>query len=189
LQAGHGLELVNALENGATADLAIIDLDMPVMNGFETLDWLREHRPDIRALVLSFDASEGALIRSLRAGARGHLPKDAEPEEFKLALDHISTSGYYQNESLLLKMANHGDMRTRAEQQAAEVRSRLTTREREIITLSCAPQEYTYKEIAAHLDLLPSTVESHRKRIFQKFNIKSKAGLVQFAFKWGIVKG
>lgn len=189
LQVGNGRELISALEDGAEPDLAIIDLEMPLMNGFETLDWLRQHRPALRSLVLSFDASEDAVIRSIRAGARGHLRKDAEPEEFKLALDRIRANGYYQNELLHRKMAAHDDMRTRGEKETAAVQSRITTREMEIIQLSCSPEEYTYKEIAARLDLLPSTVESHRKRIFQKFNIKSKAGLVQFAFKWGIVKG
>lgn len=75
----------------------------------------------------------------------------------------------------------------RYEYQREKILSAITDRELEIIRLLASSNEFTYEEIAEKMGLKPSTVEAHRKHIFDRFGIKSKAGLVIFAYRWGLV--
>ncbi len=188
LEAANGVQMVKAMEEGAQADIAIVDLNMPVMDGYATLEWLAENRPMIRPIALTFDAKEDAVIRATRNGARGYLLKDVNANVFKLALDRVRDSGYYENELVRKTLIASSDPKTTFERQQAKVLAAITAREMEIIRLACAPEEYMYEEIAERIGIKPSTVESHRKELFARFGIKTKAGLVIFAYRWGIVK-
>ena len=80
-QSSNGRELVEALEQGATPQVIILDLHMPDMNGFDTAQWLRNNRPEIHIIMLSNFDSELSMIRLLQAGVRGFLKKDIGPSK------------------------------------------------------------------------------------------------------------
>ena len=192
LEAGNGRELIEALEvqerNGLQRPaIAIVDLNMPVMDGYATIAWLARTCPDVRSIALTFDGSEQAVIRAVREGARGFLLKDVEPEVFKAALDAVRDTGYYESD-LVRAMATDGEFRTTYERQQEKVLEAITPKELEFIILACAPEEYTYEQIADQMGTKATTVETHRKHVFDRFGIKSKSGLVIFAYRWGIVK-
>ncbi len=187
LEAANGMEFTKALSGGPEVRIAIVDLNMPVMDGYATIAWLARTCPDVRSIALTFDGSEQAVIRAVREGARGFLLKDVEPEVFKAALDAVRDTGYYESD-LVRAMATDGEFRTTYERQQEKVLEAITPKELEFIILACAPEEYTYEQIADQMGTKATTVETHRKHVFDRFGIKSKSGLVIFAYRWGIVK-
>ncbi len=187
LEATNGRDFTAAYSTGPPVDIAIVDLNMPVMDGYATIGWLARNHPHVKSIALTFDGSEDAVIRAVREGARGFLLKDVEPDVFKRALDHTRDFGYYESD-LVLRSITSVEPRTSYERQQAKVLEAITPRELEVITLACAPEELTYEQIAEHMGTKASTVETHRKHVFDRFGIKSKAGLVIFAYRWGIVK-
>lgn len=187
LEAAHGGELLALLPEAQTIDLAIVDLNMPVMDGFATITALYQASPGTRCIALTFDGSEEAVIRAVRVGARGFLRKDVEPDVFKMALDRVRDTGYYESD-LVREVLTNSELKTTYERQREKILEAVTDRELEIIRLACSPEELTYEEIAHRMGLKPSTVEAHRKHIFDRFGIKSKAGLVIFAYRWGVAR-
>lgn len=188
VEAGHGEELIQALE-GATElpALAIVDLNMPVMDGWATIAWLRKHHPAIMPLALTFDASEDALVRAVRAGARGFLLKNARPEVLRLALDSIRLTGFFYDDDAHTTLKRNPDWLTPRERERQQVLDALTPRELELIQLICDERELTYEHIARLMDIQRRTVESFRSTLFSKFNIKSKTGVVLFAMRWNLL--
>ncbi len=187
LQAEHGQELVEAMERGLELDIAIVDLHMPVMDGFETISWLKEHRPQVLALALTFDPDDDAMIRAVRAGARGFLRKNARSALLKHALDSLILTGYYQTNEAQQHLMEREEVRTRKEREQERIRQQLTPREMEFLLLVCDENEFTYEQIGDRMGISKRTVENHRVALFDKFHIKSKTGLVLFAMRWGLL--
>lgn len=188
LEAEDGCEFTMAMDNGPHVDIAIIDLNMPIMDGFATISWLHRTHPEIRSIALTFDGSEGAVIRAVRNGARGFLLKNMKPERFKLALDSVRDTGYFESDLVHDSFPDGADAKTPYERQQSRILDAITPKELAFIKVACSPLEYTYEEIAKLLQTKLSTVETHRKHLFDRFGIKSKSGLVIFAYRWGIVK-
>jgi DNA-binding NarL/FixJ family response regulator len=184
LTAEDGLSFVRALGRGPTVDIAIVDLSMPIMDGYATIRWLHSNRPQIRSVALTFDDRESAAVRAIRNGACGFLLKNMTLVEFKEALDQVRDHGRFQGQD----MDPDRPLLTTYERARAKVLASITERELEFIRLAASPKEYNYEEIAMLLGVKLSTLETHRKNIFERFGIKSKTGLVIFAYRWGIVK-
>lgn len=186
LEAEDGMAFVQALDQDPPIDIAIVDLSMPIMDGYSTIRWLHDHRPTIKAVALTFDDRESAALRAIRNGACGFLLKNMKPHEFKDALDQVRDYGHFDRTRRL----EDADLpvQTPYERGRAKVMEALTERELSFIRLACSPEEFTYEAIADHLGVKRTTVDSHRKRIFERFGIQSKSGLVIFAYRWGIVK-
>ncbi|MEO8591179.1 MAG: response regulator transcription factor [Flavobacteriales bacterium] len=188
VEAGHGGEYIEAVKQGRHVAVAIVDLHMPVMDGYATMEWIREHSPGTRSLALTFENTEDAMVRALRSGACGFLRKDVCKNEFKMALDQVSTQGYYHNGDIAQAQSTASEPRAPYHRERDHIHAALTTREAEFITLVCDVAEYTYDQVADRMGVQARTVDGYREAVFDKFNIKSKAGLVIFAYKWGIVK-
>lgn len=185
VQAGNGREYQEAIAGGARVAVAIVDLHMPVMDGFETIAWIRANHPETRALALTFDKDEQTMARALRAGACGFLPKDVSKGLFREALMEVATIGQYINEDLVER-----DLTTSAEQYEAQrqaILADLKDRDIDFIRHVCDESEPTYDMVAAMMGVSVSAIHGYRERIFAKHGIKSKSGLVIFAYKWGIM--
>lgn len=188
LEAAHGQELIDGLEGRPDPAIAIVDLHMPVMDGFATIAWLRTHRPEVLPLALTFDASDEALVLAFRAGARGFLRKNARSALLKHALDSLVHTGYFHSNETHTEPVDHGFLRARIDHERADILSRITPRELEFLRLVCSSEELTYEGIAELMGVQPRSVENHRSNLFEKFGMKSKTGLVLFAYKWRIVE-
>ena len=192
LEAANGREAVeqlDALAKSGERAIAIVDLNMPVMDGFETIAWMRKHAPAIMPLVLTFDASDEAMMRAVHAGARGFLLKSARPAALKDALHTLLLNGYYYSEEaqevgLRVALRHHEE-----ERQRNRIHASVTERELEFLHLVCDPQEFTYAQIGELLNVHRRTVDSHRESLFTKFGVRSKTGLVLFAMRWGLLPG
>lgn len=188
LEADNGLHLKELLTDAHHVHMAIVDLNMPLMDGYATLSWLTKNYPGIRAIALTFDGSEAAVIRAVHAGARGFLLKDTKPDAFKLALDCVRDTGYFENElasPITILQQNKISEHDRLQRIMLDS---VTDRELDFIRLACAPEEHTYEAIAELMCVKVTTVQEFRRRVFERFGIKSKPGLVIFAYRWGIVK-
>ena len=181
--AGNGEELVRSIENGQRPDLVLLDLNMPVLDGYETGKWLQKYHPEIKILVLTMYDSEIALIRLLQAGVRGFLKKDIHPMELKNALLAVADNGYYYSHKATGRLASFFQ-RTHSTQTPID---KALLNEIEIEFLKLAATDFTYKEIAETMKLTPRAVDGYRDGLFEKLDVKSRVGLAIYAVKNGIV--
>ncbi|MBK8338543.1 MAG: response regulator transcription factor [Flavobacteriales bacterium] len=188
IEAGHGQEFIDQLETGTQVSIVVLDLEMPVMNGYETLAWISVDRPDLRVFVLSFNATPGSYDRSMRAGAQGFLLKNMEHTEFKRARDAIREKGIHRSERAREELQGTSGP-AHLDRERAEMLVGLTKRELEFLELTCGPGELTYKEVAERMGLSRLGVQEFRKSLFTKLNVQSKSGLVQLAARWRLLKG
>lgn len=180
MEESNGLAFLNALKAATPPDIVILDIDMPVMNGFETAEQLALLYPTIPILVVTMLEDENSVIRMLRNGVKGFLSKDVEPEELKEALLSIAKKGYHYSDLLTGKLIQ-------ALQQPDQDQTHgLNERELEFLKLCCT--ELTYKEIADTMCLSPKTIDGYRGLLFEKIGVKSRVGLVVFAIKSGLVE-
>jgi two-component system invasion response regulator UvrY len=181
-QATNGKELVDRIQDGYLPDVAILDLNMPLMDGFETANWLQKNNPEVHVLMLTMYDSELSLIRLLQAGVKGFLKKDAHPDELKFAINSVVQSGYYYSNHTTGKLVNL--FRNNPEKNTLR-KAMLTDPELQFLKLACS--DLTYKEIAQRMQLNPRSVDSLRDQLFIKLDVKSRVGLAMVAIRHGVV--
>jgi DNA-binding NarL/FixJ family response regulator len=177
LQANNGKDFIAMLETNPLPDIVLMDLNMPLMDGFETSAALQKRFPLIKILVITMVEDEKTMIRMLKLGIKGYLSKDVEPEELKKALDITYTKGFYYTDHLTGKLIGSISK--------TPARASLTTREQQFLELACS--EYTYKEIADRMGLSVKTIDGYRHDLFEKLEAKSRVGLVLYALKNNLV--
>lgn len=176
-EGGNGTDLVSYLKTNAAPDIILLDITMPIMNGFETAAYLHQHYPLLDFVALSMMDDEDAIIKMVTNGAKGYLLKNITPSELLNAIDAIKKEGIYLNNLVSNKMVNA----LRKEIQLSNSKPQLTDREIEYIKLTC--EELSHKEIAEKLFVSPRTVDYYRDGLFEKLHIKTRVGLVLFALK------
>ena len=190
LSGDDGFEVIASAPNGKVLldllartspppDICLLDVNMPEMDGYQTLVALKGIYPDMRFLMLSQFDHEFVIIRMLKAGARGYLLKDAEPAELKHAIREIMEKSYYHSRLVnghLISMVQKGDDYTKLS---------LSDSEQEFLKYSCS--DLTYKQIADRMNLSKRTIEGYRENLFNKLGVKSRTGLALYALKLGIV--
>ncbi len=184
LQASHGGEYVRAVKSGTEVAVAVVDLNMPVMDGFDTMAWIRANAPGTRSLALTYELTEDAMARAFQAGACGFLRKDTSKLQFLDALRQVATLGRYHAPSN--GTAPHTGS-VDHERRIGEALERLTVRELEFIKLICREEEFTNDQIAELMQVHRRTVDGYRETVYSKCGVKTKAGLVVFAYKWGLM--
>jgi two-component system, NarL family, invasion response regulator UvrY len=179
----NGQEFVEYLKFNDAPDIALIDINMPEMNGFETTLYLAQNYPTIKTLALSIEDNEESIIHMLRCGAIGYLLKDTETLDFKAALEEVKSKGYYHSElvsnTLLKSLQKPNGVANKSE-------IVFQAREQEFLEFACS--ELTYKEIADQMCLSPRTIDGYRENLFIKFELKSRVGLVLFALRNGLIQ-
>jgi hypothetical protein len=180
---GNGRELISAIQEGIRPDLIVLDLNMPLMDGFETARWLFKNHPTINILILTMYDSEIALIRLLQSGVKGFLKKDTHPSELRHALKSVAEEGYYYSHNTTGKLAT---LFQKNPDNHSFIEKALLT-DIEIDFLRLASTDMTYKEIAAKMKITPRAIDGYRDSLFEKLDVKSRVGLAIYAVKNGIV--
>lgn len=180
---GDGSQLIETIQAGAVPDILLLDLNMPVMDGFAAAKWLQQHHPGIRILILTMYDSEIALIRLLQAGVKGFLKKDIHPAELRAALNSVAQEGYYYAHNTTGKLASLFEKST----EKKSLIDRAMLNDSEIEFLRMASTDMTYKEIAHQLNLSPRAIDGYRDALFEKLDVKSRVGMAIYAVKNGIV--
>jgi len=183
-QFNNGKDLIEAIPFDTAPDLMIMDLNMPEMDGRATMQWLKDHDLNYPVLILTLDTSDKTIIELFRLGVRGYLPKHCTADVLKKAIEDIMDTGYHHNE--LLTKALMSEQQGTQKDERELVLEKLTDREILFLQLVCDEKEFTYEQIAEQMNVHRRTVDGYRESIFEKFNIKSKTGLVLFAIKYRI---
>lgn len=173
----NGKELQQALAAHSDIDVILMDINMPVMDGYHATKWVKTEYPQVHILALSMFDEDAAVIDMLKAGAGGYVLKESEPAELYRAITEIKARGVYLNERVSGKMLRSFQSPTGV---AIET-FHLTSREEEFIRLCVS--ELTYKEIADIMGVASRTVDNYRESLFEKLEIKSRVGLVLFAIR------
>ncbi len=185
-EANNGRDFIEQLPTHGKPDIVLLDINMPVMNGYETASWVRNNLPGTKLLVLSMLDSDLAIIRMLNLGAKGFLVKDSHPDQFRKALIQLRDEGICMNDALTGRvsyLAKNEDPENK--DSPGTLLPRFTDKEMEFLKLSCS--ELTYREIAHEMGVGYRTVDSHRDSLFTKLQVSNRVGLVLYAIKNGIV--
>jgi len=179
-EANNGEEFVNGLKNNPV-DIALLDIEMPVMNGIEAAKRAREIQPSIKILALSMYSDKNYYLSMIDAGACGFLLKNSNFEEVEKAITDIcNDKSYISIEILNDILKNPGKASYNV------FNNELTERETEVLLLIC--KGFTNNEIADKLVLSKRTVDKHRENLLQKTQSKNTANLVIFAIKNGLLQ-
>lgn len=182
-EAENGRQLTERMGLPANVpDIVLLDVSMPVMDGFETAAWLRQHHPGVLVMALSMQDDEPSLIKMIKNGARGYLLKNVHPAELEKALNTLVEKGFYYPDWVTSKvMLSLGD-------EAPQSRAAIELNAREAEFLQYVGTEMTYREIGEKMFCSPRTVESYRDSLFEKTGLKTRVGLVVYAIKNGLLK-
>lgn len=175
----NGKDLIQKFEsNSKIPDIILLDISMPIMDGFETVLWLKEHHPDIKVMALSMQGDEKSVIKMIKNGAKGYLLKNTHPKDLENALTKLNADGFFYPEwaSKIIFSSLNND-------KESENAVRISEREKEFLKYTVT--ELSYKEIADKMCCSPRTVESYRDQLCEKLDLKTRVGLAVFAIKNG----
>ncbi|MBL0263265.1 MAG: response regulator transcription factor [Leptospiraceae bacterium] len=179
-EADNGQDLLDSLEK-ASCDLVILDLSMPGMDGFRTLDLLRQRFPYIKVLIYSMHKEKEFFRKALTKNVNGYILKDENLEKLLEAVREIRSGKKYFSSELILYLADQFTINRESE----VILDLLTKREREILKMIASGS--TNKEIGGKLDISPRTVQTHRTNLMEKLRLKNTADLVKFAYTHGLL--
>jgi len=185
-EASNGNDLKEKLNKRLLPDIILMDIDMPEMDGYETVEWIRKNYSEINILVISMLETESSIIKMLRFGVKGYLSKDIEVEDMHMALEAIASKGYYYSDLVTGAMAHSIQANSIDAKAQGGILNDLTENEKEFLKLSCT--DLTYQEIADKMHLSPKTIDGYRETLFRRFNVKNRVGLAMHAVKNKLVK-
>ena len=164
-------------------DIVIMDIAMPNLNGIEATRQIKSELPEVEVVVLSMHATRNYVLQVLQAGASAYLLKDSAFEELSTALLAISRGGMYLSPAIT-KMAALANLKGGPSGGIAGQLEHLTKRELQVLQLIAEGK--STKDIAARLELSVKTVETNRKQIMDKLEIRSIAGLTKYCIREGL---
>ncbi|HEX9484467.1 MAG TPA: response regulator transcription factor [Gemmatimonadaceae bacterium] len=194
LATNRDIEVVGEAANGREAlalverlgpRVAVLDLDMPVLDGIATTREIAKSWPETKVLVLTMHTEDEYLVSLLEAGASGYLVKNAADRELGDAIRAVASGDSYVQPSFaralarqVSKRANHADER--------QLHAQLSERERDVLVLVAGG--YSASEIGERLFISPKTVETYKQRINEKLGLSHRSDYVQFCLRLGLLK-
>lgn len=178
--ANNGLEFLDLLKETAELDfpnIALVDVQMKPMDGFELVEALKNKYPALKIIILSTHYKSNVVGHMIKLGISAFIPKNANKELLVTAIESVYKSGVYftqTDQEMLFQYMN-----SKSKKPTLSIIQELSGREIEVLKLIC--QELTNQEIADKLILSIRTIESHRQRILDKVGAKNTVGLVVYA--------
>ncbi len=183
-EAGSGDEAVSAA-GSARPDVILMDISLPDMTGIEAARLIKSQFPKTAIVALTIHEDEEYFFKMLEAGASGYVPKRAAPEELLTAIRAASKGEVYLYPSLAKLLVKDYLSQERASENKPALDG-LTDREQEVLSLLA--EGAANDRIAEALVISPKTVDRHRENIMRKLNLHSRAELVRYAIRKGIIK-
>ena len=183
-EAGDGNEAL-AKARELAPDVVIMDIGMPGMNGLEATRLITQEIPDVKVVILTTHASDNYFFEALSSGASGYVLKEAAFTDLQMALEAVSSEGVFIYPSLTRKLVQDylGRIGSGEERSAYET---LSPREREVLQLIAEGD--TSREIAERLVISINTVQTHRNHIMEKLDLHSRAELMRYAIRMGLLR-
>lgn len=185
-EASNGLEAIEFFKKQPT-DIVIMDIRMPEMGGIETTKFLTDNYPGVKILALTMHDEEAFISKMLHAGASGYLLKNVGKEEFITAIHKIYKGENYFSLDVATKMMTKFMSSKPVEDDEAVEDDDLQLTKREIEVIKLIAEGLTSQDIADKLFISPRTVDTHRRNLLQKLNVKNTAELIKYAIKHNIV--
>lgn len=180
IEADNGKDFIEKYENSnIKPEICIVDIRMPVMDGFQVVRYIKEHYTNLKILVLTTYDEEYYLIKMIKLGVNGYLLKNCSPDELRKALTSISENSYYYNNIFSKRLKRLVDTNFLK-------LPTITANERSFLEL-CG-DDLTYGQIAERLKKSQRSIEGYRDSLFRKFEVNNRASLVLLAIKIGIIK-
>jgi DNA-binding NarL/FixJ family response regulator len=185
LEAENGNDCLEKLARATVLPhIALMDMQMPGMDGIELKTMLQHLYPAIKIIVLSVHANERLIGRMIDAGSSGYLVKNCDKEELVMAIHSVFKSGFYINAAVLKAIQAAAAQKAKPLKGIHHIPIELSAREKEVLQLIC--KEYSNAEIARKLFISVRTAEGHRNNLLAKTGCRNTAGLVLFAVKYHI---
>ncbi len=193
LSAEPQFDVVGEAEDGRAAirlcedlmpDLALMDLSMPRMHGFEAIKEIKRQSPDVKIIALTVHKTDEYILATLQAGADGYVLKDATHSELVMAIKNVLRGKRYLSPGISEKVIE-GYLEGKETLRTRSAWDTLTRREREILKLIA--EGYKNKEVADYLCISLKTVEKHRANLMKKLDLHNAAELTAFAVDKGLV--
>ncbi|MBL4594584.1 MAG: response regulator transcription factor [Flavobacteriales bacterium] len=179
-ECSNGREAINYLEDNASEiDVILIDITMPEMNGIDATEIIVKLHPSLNILALTMHAEEAYIMKMIKAGALGYVLKDAGRDKIIDAIKTVYQKEKYYSNEVSLKLINVLLNKDKV------VEPTLSNREVQILT--SITNGNTNREIAKELYISDRTVESHRRNIIKKLNLRNTAELVKYALTHKLV--
>ncbi|MBL4708220.1 MAG: response regulator transcription factor [Flavobacteriales bacterium] len=181
-EANNGVDLIDCLSK-TEANIILMDVNMPVMDGIEATKAVLEKYPNLKVLMLTMHGSKEYIEKLLKAGAHGYVLKNTGKAELQTAVETIMSGEAFYSAAVTKRIMESMQKKRVVEKRIGNVE--LTQRETEVIVLIA--QEYTTNEIAERLFISHHTVESHRKNLISKLQVRGVSGLVKYAIQSDLV--
>jgi len=183
-EAENGQEVIDQVDR---ASYFVLDLEMPVMSGIETLALLRDKYPDKRVVLLTNSMDIPTLIRAKKLKPHGFLFKDGMHDEIKICLQQLALGNLYEGRNCKLFFERH---RREIEETEHLMRNLNELTKTEIKVLSKIAENMSTAEIAELLFNSPKTIDNHRTNIAKKLDISGYNNLQAMAIKYtNLIKG
>ncbi|PJB16059.1 MAG: DNA-binding response regulator [Flavobacteriales bacterium CG_4_9_14_3_um_filter_32_8] len=179
-EANNGAEVINYLEKNANKiDVILMDINMPIMNGIEATQVISDSYKNIKVLALTMHAEETYIINMLKAGALGYVLKEAGTDELISAIKTVANGQKYYSNEVSVTMINSlmSDNKSKDSQLS----------ERELEVLAHIATGKTNKKIGEKLCISGRTVETHRRNILEKLDVKNTAEMIRYAIENKII--
>lgn len=193
LESEEGIEIVATANDGVRAvelfemipaDVIMMDIDMPIMNGMDAARNILQKNPETGIVFLSMHEEAAVIRKVMELGAKGYLLKTTDRDELLEAVRKVAGGGRFFSAEATLNLANNTG--SSPENKDTELLAQLTEREMEILRLIA--EGYSNKEIGDKLFISHRTVDTHRTNLARKIDAKNIAGLIRFAVRAGIVE-
>ena len=183
MEVSNGEELLEALERDSY-DIVLLDISMPIMDGFEAASIIKKRYPHLAIITLSMFGEDDYYYKMVNLGVKGFLLKNSDFDEVYNALITVSSGGTYFSQELLQNLVNNFQASTTTSEHEND--TILSEREKEVLILIC--KGLSNKEIGDTLFISKRTVDKHRANILDKTNCKNTANLVVYAISNNIVE-
>jgi DNA-binding NarL/FixJ family response regulator len=185
-EAGHGQELLDRLPT-APADVVLLDLNMPVLDGLATAQRLRVEFPAVKILVLSMLLNERYVGQLFEAGVCGYALKNDEISELVLGIQTVAAGRRFLCNELSLRMLNRVLVKTVEKPEPEPTKNPYNFSRREIEVLILLAEGLTTSEIAEKLFTSKRTIETHRQNMLEKSQARNAAALIKLAMSQGVL--
>lgn len=194
--AGRGVNVVGTANDGIQAleqtralqpDVVLMDIRMPRCNGLDATRLIKAEMPDVKIVILTMSEEDEDLFDAIKSGASGYLPKSLTPEEFMELVIGVLEGEPAIPRRLAARIINEFAQPESRPREQSNADNRSLTR-RQIEVLQMVAQGYTYKEIAAALNITERTVEYHMGEILNRLHLQNRAQVIAYATRTGLIE-
>jgi DNA-binding NarL/FixJ family response regulator len=179
-----GAKVMEALKE-ANADVVLLDINLPGIDGMELNQLIHSNFPSLKVIMLTMHQESSFIRNAVRSGAKGYILKNSNADLLQAAIVRVSEGDVWFGEDVKDALMKGIIPDQPKKPSIFEEIPKLSRREKEVLRL--ITQEFTTSEIGEKLFISQSTVETHRKNLLLKLNVRNTAGLVRFAIEKGLV--